>query len=171
MAAVQTFGVDQTFVEAMAPWIKIATTALVNPTSVLVIINQAAATVNNLLTAGFGSGAPVAITALGASDTSYLAAQGAIWCIVHPRLVEATNGTVEAAEDLDTVKEERDACLKRMRDDPYGFFGYEVADYSPGVETSTSSLALDLSTTSQRSRREWDGRSNELGKDEGGFVF
>lgn len=173
MSTVQTFGVDETFVASFAPWVKVASGALITSARLTVLINQSAATVNAIITAAFGSGSPSAINDLGSSDTAYIAAQGAIWCILHPSLIEATNGTIEAAEDLDRVKDGRAACLIRMRQDPAGFFGYEGdIDFTPGVNTSTHSLGLDTtSVTANRKRREWDGRSAALGVDENGFVF
>lgn len=172
--ATQTFGVDADRIKASLPQIVIdsGTGVLLTTTRAATIINSEAARICGLIDGAFGEGTADEIAALGAGNVQYdnaerLVVASSILPILrashHPPSIDAD--TVELREDL---QEQVDQLIS----DPARALGRVNDETSvSAAQTRFKSLGLSTATTKARARRQFDGRSNALGVDEGGFQW
>lgn len=173
MAAVQTFGVDADRILASLPQIVIdsGTGILLTTTRATTLINAEAARVNGLIDGAFGSGTCADI----ASDTSsieYINAQRLVVAACLPPILRASHHPTTIDADTRALLEDMTAQLELLMTDPARALG-RVTDTSSvsAPRTRFADLGLSTTLTAKRARRQFDGRSNLLGVDEGGFEF
>jgi hypothetical protein len=164
MATVQTFGVDADRILASLPQIVIdsGTGILLTTTRATTLINAEAARVNGLIDGAFGSGTSADI-ASDATSIEYINAQRLVVAACIPPILRA---------DTRALLEDLSAQLELLMTDPARALG-RVTDTSSvsAPRTRFANLSLSTTLTAKRARRQFDGRSNLLGVDEGGFEF
>ena len=174
MATVETFGVDADRILADLPQLVIDTGAgiLLTTARATTLIQAQAARIHAMLDGAFGAGTSAAIAALGATDSQYLNAQRLVVAAVIPQVLRASHHPTTIDADTRALLEDLQAQLALLESDPARAIG-RVSDDSSVSMPRTRFADLQLSTTlaSKRARRHFDGRSNLLGVDEGGFEF
>ena len=173
MAAVQTFGVDADRILASLPQIIIdsGTGILLTTARATTLIQAAAARVNGLIDGAFGSGTSTEIAA-DATSTEYYNAQRLVVAAAIPSILRASHHPTTIDADTTALLEDLKAELDLLLDNPARALG-RVADTSSvsAPRTRFANLGLSTTLTAKRARRQFDGRSNLLGVDEGGFEF
>ena len=169
----ETFGVDADRILADLPQLVIDTGAgiLLTTARATTLIQAQAARINAMLDGAFGAGTSAAIAALGATDSQYLNAQRLVAAVI-PQVLRASHHPTTIDADTRALLEDLQAQLALLESDPARAIG-RVSDDSSVSMPRTRFADLQLSTTlaSKRARRHFDGRSNLLGVDEGGFEF
>lgn len=152
MATTETWGVDQTFVAAMAPTILVSTDtgALVTPTTLATITGVAAGRVNGFITGTWGDGAIESFvankTATQEGASTYSNIQLMVWERLEPLLYAAAHGKVPISDeirDLETTIQEK---IRTLRISPVELGDTSDDTYSTRAATSTDFLGVDTTT-------------------------
>jgi hypothetical protein len=170
---VQTFGVTETLVEAHLPMILIDSGAgtLLTSARLTILLNSAAARVNALIDGAFGEGSSTSISS-DATSIEYNNAQRLVLAALLPDVLRAAHHPPAIGGDISGLIEDYDAQIQMLISDPARALGLVNDPTSvSALRSRFISLGLSTTTTAQRARREFDGRSNLLGVDEGGFQF
>lgn len=173
MATVQTFGVDADRIKASLPQIIIDTGVgiLLTEARATTLINAEAARLNAMIDAAFGAGTSATI-ASDATSVEYANAQRLLVAAVIPPILRASHHPTTIDADTRALLDDLSAQLELLEEDPARAIGF-VADQTSvsAVRTRFAQLGLGTTLTEQRKRRRFDGRSNALGVDEGGFEW
>ena len=174
MATVQTFGADSDRVLALAPMLLIGdgTGTLITTARSTALLNAAGARICAILEASFGAGTSADIAALGATSIQYLACQRLVAMAALPGFLRAAAHPSAIDSQIVNMLAENEEEIRFFTDKPAAAIG-RVSDTSriDQIRTSTAELDLDTDTASLRARREFDGRSSELGVDEHGYAY
>ena len=172
--AVQTFGVDETIVEAHLPMILIdsGVGTLLTSARLTILLNSAAARVNALIDGAFGEGSSTSI-ASDATSIEYSNAQRLVLAALLPDVLRAAHHPPAIGGEIASLIEDYDNQIQLLISDPARAIG-RVNDPTSvsALRDRVASVGLDTTSTSKtRARRQFDGRNNLLGVDEGGFQF
>lgn len=166
--AVETYGVTQTIIQSYLGQLTITSVSPVTPSRLTSIIEGAAARLNAALIRSFGSSAPADIATDTASD-AYRNCQRVVVMLAIPDILLSQHYT-GAADVVAGLRDNAEAALQGVVTDPVGAIGHVTSEpRAPGVYSSTIALDLDTTTEVARSRRYWDGRRGL--KDDGGFIW
>lgn len=168
--AVETFGVDQTFVASYFPQLLISETSKLTPARMAEIVEGGAARVSAVIEAAFGTGT-VAEIATDTTSIQYRNCQSLVVRQIGGELLAAQHGhtAVDGYSDLMQMAEDD---LNRLQRNPAAVIGRtEDTTYFPSVTTSTGHRSLDTDVDTLRASRLHDGRSRRFGKDSGGYVW
>ena len=174
MAAIQTFGVVESVVEAHLPMLTIdsGTGTLLTSARLTTLITKAAARVNGLIDGAFGAGTCADI----ATDTvsvEYMNAQRLVLAALLPDCLRAAHHPPSVSAEIAGYIADYAAQIEELISQPARALG-RVSDASSVSALRNSAAALGLDTTDitkKRQRRKFDGRSALLGVDENGFQF
>ena len=164
MATVETWGVDQTFVESFtAEHIKIAdgVSAMITTGRLDVLIPNSAGRVNTIITGILGTGAVATLvankTATQEGASVYATIQGCVMDHLWPHLLAAAHGLPPTADDIDDAEARIRLKVEDLRQHPE-----DLA--TPNIDVSqvaTSTAALGIDTTTQRAAFDgWDNLSS-----------
>lgn len=151
--AVQTFGVDQSHIEAFEPTITIASDAPVTPARILTLINASAARINGLMSF---HGIDPDSTSTDATTVAYSNAQRLITDLVLIQLRAAAYGGVAVAAEITLFVTDAESQIQQWQAKPDSLGADVTNDVSPGVHTSTQALGLNTSDICRRGRRRYD---------------
>lgn len=174
-----TYGVDLDYVLTFYPQLQVSPTSPIKPTTIDTIINNAAAELNAVIVAVFGTGAPQAITdgrpvvdgGDGSQADAYNRCRGLVFDLMHLSLVNAAAHVLADTTDQELLYQRTKDLRADLRRDPRGMVGYIVPpdSYTPGSNDVVQSLHLNTSTSCARQRRTYGGRG--YGRDEKAFKF
>ena len=172
MATVQTFGVDADRILASLPQIIIdsGTGILLTTARATTLINAEAARINGLIDGAFGSGTSADI-ATDTSSVEYANAQRLVVAAAIPPILRASHHPTTIDADTRALLDDLAAQLELLMTDPSRALGRIDATSVSAPRTRFADLGLSTTLTAKRARRRFDGRSNLLGVDEGGFEF
>ena len=172
--AVQTFGVTEAVVEAHLPMIVIdsGTGTLLTSARLTILLDSSAARVNALIDGAFGEGTSTTISS-DATSIEYLNSQRLVLAALIPDVLRAAHHPPSINNEIASLIADYDAQLQLLISDPARALGIVKDPTSvSALRSRVLSLGIDTtSTTKKRARREFDGRSNLLGVDEGGFQW
>lgn len=125
-------------------------------------IEGAAAELNGILVAAFGTGTPAQIATDTGSD-AYRNCQTFIMCVATPHLLLGMHH-IAAQDAIDAANERADMCRERLERNPL-LLGYvpSAGPGYPGAQTSTQAIGLSTTVEAQRESRKFDSRRD--GKD------
>jgi hypothetical protein len=174
MAAIQTFGVVESVVEAHLPMLIIdsGTGTLLTSARLTTLITKSAARVNGLIDGAFGAGTCADI----ATDTvsvEYMNAQRLVLAALLPDCLRAAHHPPSVSSEITGLIADYAAQLEELISQPARALG-RVTDSTSVSALRDSVRALGLDTTDltkKRQRRHFDGRNALLGVDENGFQF
>lgn len=159
MATVQTFGVDQTYVQSFCPQITISSTAPLTSARMTQIVEAHAAKICGLLEA---AGITPADVATDTTSVLYANCSRLVFTCARPEIVAAAHGQLASQPEVqayfDLCASEIESWTKKPQ-----VLGSDVSDTSsdPGVLTSTQAKSLDTTTDEYvRRRRRYDRRRN-----------
>lgn len=168
--AVETFGVDQTFVESYFPQLLIGATSKLTPARMAEIVEGGAARVGGVIEAAFGEGT-VAEIALDTAGLQYRNCQTLTVRQIGGELLAAQHGHTSVEGYTEMVQMAEDD-MDRLQRNPAATIGRTTdKGYFPSVTTSTGYRGLDTDLRSLRKSRVHDGRSARSGKDSGGYIW
>lgn len=175
--SVQTFGVDVERILTEIPSALItsdgAEGSLLDNTRAGTLITASGSRICGILEASFGAGSSAAIAALGSSDLQYLNCQRYVALNAVPAFLRALSWPPAVEAQISGLILYVQTQLDFFLAHPGTAIG-RVSDTSrtDSFVSSVVELGLDTtSTTKQRERREFDGRSALLGVDENGFRW
>lgn len=174
MAAIQTFGVVESVVEAHLPMLIIdsGTGTLLTSARLTTLITKAAARVNGLIDGAFGAGTCADI-ATDTTSVEYMNAQRLVLAALLPDCLRAAHHPPSVGADIQDLIDDFNSQLEELRSQPARALG-RVSDSKSVASLRDSVQGRGLNTsdlTKNRARRQFDGRNALLGVDENGFQF
>ena len=149
MATVETFGVDQAYVQSYTgEHIKIDddVDAMLTTTRFGVLRDRACGDVAIIIAGVHGTGAVATFVANKSATAEgaavYAAIQGCVMDFLWPMLLPATHGMPAVAEDVDEIAERVRLKVENMRQHPEDLGTPDITDYSL-TETTTATLGID----------------------------
>lgn len=159
MATVQTFGVDQTYVQSFCPQITVSSTAPLTSSRLTQIVEAHAAKICGLLEA---AGVTPADVATDTTSVLYKNCARLVFTCSRPEIIAAAHGQLASQPEVqayyDLCREEIEGWTKKPT-----VLGSDVSDTASDPIVRTSTQAKSLNTTSDeyvRGRRRYDRRRN-----------